>query len=302
MRILASAAVLLIAIGAGNATVFAAGSGGCPDGYYKTGETTEETADAIIVHPLCKRIRHPAAEVYAERFCKEKSYADADIRALKELDFKTDLAQFEQYEDLSREQRNVFIYKALMAEVDQAIEAGKMAAKAAKPLNPYSVNAAIKKLKRQKWIKTAEAHGLNTERIFSTVRQIANVKDKPARVAAYKNFIKEATAFRTGAETGYGMAKEPDTAGPQLVLGLLKLVEVSPEAALAITSADFLESAGWYYSLKTSINQQMDVTDEKLVQLGKLQKSLETHVPKLKAARAAWSKVAHKSGEPVCHS
>lgn len=302
MRVFLWAVLLSIAIAAPEGMAFAQESGGCPDGYYKTGETTEETADAIIVHPLCKRIRRPDAEIYAERFCRAKKLVDTDISGIKALNFNADVQQFETFEKLSEEQKKEFESKAAMALVDQALEAGKMAADSAKSLNPWNVNTAIKDLKAQKWVKTAEAKGLKTDLVFSAMRRIAAAKNKPDAAAAYKLFVREAQVAREGYTAGRDMAKEPDTAGLRFLLGALKAVEVSPEAGLVVTSAEFIESAAWIYWLNKLENQQMAVTDLKLAQLAKLVKQMKTHVPKLKEARTNWTTAAHKSGEPVCRS
>lgn len=302
MRTLLATAVLLSAMAALKGPALAEGRGGCPDGYYKTGETTEETADAIIVHPLCKRVRRPAAEIYAERFCGAKKLIAVDIQGVKALDFKADIQQFETFEKLSKDQKSEFERKAAMALVDQALDAGQMAAGSAKSLNPWNVNTAVKNLKAQKWIKAAEAHGLKTDLVFSAMRRIAAAKNKPDAAAAYKLFVHEAKVAREGYDTGHDMAKEPDTAGLRFLLGALKAVEIGPEAGLAVTGAEFIESAAWIYWLNKLENLQMAVTDQKLEQLTKLVQQLKAHAAKLNAARADWTKAARKTGEPVCHS
>lgn len=280
--------ILAVAFVTGSARPTAAEGDGCPAGYTKVGEQTEETADAIIVHPVCQPVQRPAS---ADRFCKMKGLAKADVDAIKAIDFKADVAQYEAFQKLAIREKAAFEHKALMATLDQALDAAEKGVDAASSLNPWSVNTAIKDLK---------ARGFDNEVLISAMRRVAAAKDKPAKAAAYKAFVKLAKSGYEGYETGGDMREEPDNARLRFLLGALKVMQGNPELGLVVTGAEFGESLGWLYWLNRLQNERTDLTETKLRQLAQLSANLKSHIDAMKAARSAWAAESGQTGDPPC--
>lgn len=266
----------------------AEGDDGCPAGYTKVGEQSEVVGDEEIVHPVCESLR-PAS---ADEFCRMKGLAQSDVDAIKAIDFKADVEQFEQFEALGKKEKAAFQKKALMAALDQGLEAAEKGVDAAKSLNPWSVNTAIKDLK---------ARGYDNELLFSAMRKVAAAKNKPDKVEAYKAFVKLAKAGYEGYETGKDMREEPDNARLRFLLGALKVMQGNPELGLMVTGAEFGESLGWLYYLNKLQNERMDITDTKLRLLGQLSDNLKAHIDAMKSARSAWNAETGQAGDPSCN-
>lgn len=266
----------------------AAEGDGCPAGYHKTGEQTEETPDAIIVHPICEPNPRPAS---ADDFCKMKSLTTADIAAIKAIDFRADVESYQEFEALSTEQKASFEHKAFMAALDQGLEMADKGIDAAKSLNPWSVNTAIKDFK---------ARGFDNPTLFAAMRKVAAAKGKPEAAEAYKAFVKLAKAGYEGYETGKDMRKDPDNAQLRFLLGALKVMQNNPELGLAVTTAEFGESYAWLYWLDRLQNERMDITETKLKQLAGLSANLKAHTGAMKAARNRYRQDTGDPGDPAC--
>ena len=266
----------------------AAEEGGCPAGYHRTGEETEETADAIIIHPVCEPNPRPAS---ADQFCRMKGLTAADLTALKAIDFRADVEAYEEFEALSTKEKASFEHKAFMAALDKGLEAGEKGVDAAKSLNPWSVNTAIKDFK---------ARGFDDPMLFAAMRKVAAATGKPEKAEAYKAFVKLAKAGYEGYETGEDMHKEPDSARLRFLLGALKVVQNNPELGLAVTTAEFAESYAWLYWLDRLQNERMDITETKLKQLASLSANLKTHMGAMKAARHQYRQHTDDPADPSC--
>lgn len=264
----------------------------CPDGYRKTGEQVEQTADATIIHPVCERIKTDKSAAVKARYCKAKAYIAKDQEGLRALNFSADVEQFERFEEVSTEQKAELQKKAVDALLDQGLEVAEKGVEAAKSLNPWSVNKAITQLK---------AKGFSNERVLSAMRRVAATKNKPEMAEAYKLFVKEAQAAKEGWDTGKDMAMERDTAGLRLLLGALKVMQNNPELGLAVTSVEFGENLAYLYYLNGAIAEQGALTDQKLATLARLSAQIKSHVGDLKKAKADWAKTG-KSGVPDCSS
>ena len=263
----------------------------CPAGSHKVGEQREETANKIIIHPVCEYDTDDLAGVTAQaQFCRAVGHIRKDQEGLRALNFRVDVEQFDKFEEVSREQKAALEKKVMDALLDQALEGAQKGADAAKSLNPWSVNTAIKKLK---------ASGFGNERIISAMRAVARTKGKPAIAETYKFLVEEVKGAKEAYDTDSDMAKEPDTATLRFLLGALKIVQKNPELGLAVTTVEFGESAAYLGFLNSAVAAQADLTDQKLVNEIRLAAQLRKHVAGKKKARADWVK-AGNSGDPEC--
>lgn len=286
MRYLLAPLALAFVLGLPQATV--AEGDGCPAGYHKTGEQTEETPDAIIIHPVCEPNPRPAS---ADEFCKMKGLSDADIAAIKAIDFRADIESYQEFEKLSTKEKASFENKAFMAALDQGLEAAEKGVDAAKSLNPWSVNTAIKDFK---------ARGFDDPTLFAAMRKVAAATGKPQKAEAYKAFVKLAKAGYEGYKTGKDMREEPDNARLRFLLGTLKVMQNNPELGLAVTTAEFAESYAWLYWLDRLQSERMDITETKLKQLAALSANLKTHMDAMKTARDQYREDTGASDDPSC--
>lgn len=264
----------------------------CPPGYHKVGEDIEETATETIVHSRCKRDAISAEASARARFCKARELIGKDQDGLRALDFQSDVAEYEKFQGLARDQKASFEHKAFDAVLDQAFEIAEKGADAIKPLNPWSVNKAIKSLKSQ---------GYANEAVFSAMRKVASAKDKPARVEAFKAFIKGFKVGHESADTAIDMHEDPKNAEWRLALGALKILQGNPELGLVVTSVEFGESFAYLYYLNDQIAEKDALTDQKLSSLAQLSDNMKKHVVDLKSAKADWQKAGGVGNEPACN-
>lgn len=285
-------AILLLTSFAGTIFVpYAMADDDCPPGYHKVGEDTEETATEIILHSICKRNAASPETLARTRFCKARGLIAGDQKGLLALDFKSDVAEYEKFQAIASDQKTSFEHKAFDAVLDQAFEVAEKGADAIKPLNPWSVNQSIKKLKSQ---------GYANETLFAAMRKVAAAKDKPARVEAFKAFIKGFKTGHEGADTAIDMHEDPGNAGWRLALGALKIVQGNPELGLVVTSVEFGESFAYLYYLNDQLAEKDVLTDQKLSSLARLSANLKKHVSELKSAKADWQKAGGTGNEPSC--
>jgi len=266
---------------------------GCPPGSVQTGEQTEETPTAIIVHPVCEWQEHKATGAEAAaRFCAAKRRVDADERALQQMNFANDAQNFEMFAEVSAEQKAAFRKKVVDALLDQALSVTTFAADSMKPLNPYNVNAAIKKLR---------GSSLGHDEIFAALRKIAATKDKPAMAAAYRDFVELVQSAKEGYDAGNEIRNDRDDAVPLVLLGALKVAQGNYEAGGVVTLLDMGESFAYLGYVGTQVGDLSQITDSKLEQLNDRIGRLKQDVRQLNAAKDVWAKTRDTTGEPDCH-
>ncbi|MES1990969.1 MAG: hypothetical protein V4441_08465 [Pseudomonadota bacterium] len=263
----------------------------CPAGYHKVGEDVEETPTETIIRSRCKRNTPSAQDVARSRYCKAQGLITQDQAGLRALDFQSDVAEYEKFQAISEDQKASFEHKVFDAVLDQALEAAEQGAEVAKSLNPWSVNKSIKQLK---------AKGFANEPLFAAMRKVAAATDKPARVEAYKAFVRGFKVGHEGADTAIDIHKEPENAELRLYLGALKIVQGNPELGLVVTSFEFGESFSYLYFLNKQIAEKNMLSGQKMSNLAKLTGNMKTHVSTLKTAQSDWQKAGGKGEKPSC--
>jgi hypothetical protein len=229
----------------------------------------------------------------AANYCAAKLKVGADERAIQQMNFGNETRSFEMFADVSAEQKAKFQKKVLDALLDQGLEVTKMAADSAKSLNPYNVNATIKRLR---------AEGLNNDAIFAGLRKIAATKDKPAMAAAYKSFVDLVKNEKEGYDAGKDMAEDSQDANLRLLLGVLKVAQGDSEVGLVVTGADFGVSFAYLGYISGQVDDLTQVTDSKLLQLNSLIDRLKQDVSALNAAKQDWAGANDHPGEPDCRT
>jgi hypothetical protein len=225
------------------------------------------------------------------KFCAAKLKVATDEQEIQQMNFGNDARSFEKFAALSSAERAKFKEKMRNAFLDQALEATTMAAKSAASLNPWSVNTKIDKLR---------AIGLSNDWMFTTLRKIAATKDKPAIARAYKELIDGVQKWKEVNDTKKDMEDDPKNADLRLTLGVLKIAG-GAELGLFITAADFGESFRYLYYTSSSVDDLMEITDDKLALLKNRIDRLKTDVAALNKVKRDRTK-SETSGEPDCRS
>lgn len=226
------------------------------------------------------------------KFCGATLALAADQNAIRQLGFAGDVERFNMFAKVAEEQKKDLQRKVVMALVDQSLEAGSLAMKSAKSLNPWNVNNAV---------TTLTEKGFGYPPIIAALRRIAAAKDKPAMAEAYEGFQKLAKSFVEGVNTGWDMGKEPESADLRFLLGALKIMQGNPEAGAIITGLEFGESMAYLYYVNSEVGDLSKATDDKLVRLTKLTERLKHRVDTIESARAQWRKaMGIRTGQPTC--
>jgi hypothetical protein len=270
----------------------------CPPGTVKIGEKKTETADAIIVQPLCKRIpavapqpqaANPAAAV---AFCKAKLQVAADERAIGQMNFGNNVESFEMFADVAKAQKAEFQGKVLGALIDQGLEATTIAARSAKSLNTVNVYAAIDQFRK---------NGMKNEAILTALHVIAETKDKPAMAHAYENLVQLVQSAKEGYDTGKDIAEDSKNAQLRLLLGVLNVAQGNPELGVAVTTADFGESLAYLGYISNKVDGLTHVTEQQLLLLNSLISRTRDDVKKLQQAKLEWTTANTTASAPDCH-
>jgi hypothetical protein len=136
--------------------------------------------------------------------------------------------------------------------------------------------------------------------MFTTLRKIAATKDKPAIARAYKELIDGVQKWKEVNDTKKDMEDDPKNADLRLTLGVLKIAG-GAELGLFITAADFGESFRYLYYTSSSVDDLMEITDDKLALLKNRIDRLKTDVAALNKVKRDRTK-SETSGEPDCRS
>jgi hypothetical protein len=277
-------ASLLIALGSARLS-----AQGCPAGSIedKGAQREEETANAIIIHHVCRPISTPAPEAdedaLRERYCSLQLRVTADQAAIRALGFQSNTEQFEEFAGLAKSTKEDFERKALDAVLSNSLDTGIDFAKgkvdAAKSLNPWNVNTRIKELK---------AKGLDFEPIFKAMRKIAAMRGKPEAAPSVKEFLDDIKYAKESADTASDIEKDQANKNLRLLLGALKMAQGDPALGLAVTGAEFGESLAYGYFLNNGIEALAQMNDAQLKRLSVLSQRIKDDVRKLNEAKSDW--------------
>jgi hypothetical protein len=239
-----------------------------------------------------------ATQNFGSKFCLAKRAVAADQTAIRELGFPLDAERFEMFKNVAQEQQAVLQHKIFDGLFDQGLEATGIVLDSAKSLNPWNVNKAIDMLK---------AKGFDNAEVIAALRRIAQQKDKPAMVAAYRQFVQAAKSAKEGWDTASDIASDPENSQLRLMVGALKVMQGNPELGLAVTAAEFAENLTYLGYLSGQVSDLTNASDEKLALLGTpthggLTQRLKLHVNDMMAARNAWQKSSGypTTAAPVC--
>jgi hypothetical protein len=233
-----------------------------------------------------------AAQRAAAQFCSAKRTLGADQNAIRQLGFSLDTERFEMFAEVSREQKAELQNRVLDALLDYGFEATAVIANSAKSLNPWNVNNAVRML---------EEKGFKNAMVNAALRRIALQKDKPAIVAAYRDFVDAAKAAKEGWNTGTAMSKDSQNAALRLLVGALKVMQGNSDLGLAVTAAELGESLAYLLYMNGRVNELTKSSDEKLQRLTALSKRLQGHVGDVRTQRTEWRRAMGISrGEPTC--
>jgi hypothetical protein len=253
----------------------------CPAGTVKIGEKRTETADAIIVQPLCKKINSIVAS--APSPCEQKpaiqqkvrdlqSRIEKDKNAIRALHVNAIADGIEEWQTLSEKARADLMSQAF----DMILVNAQVAMKAGGSLNPPSANKAISKLK---------SVGIDIDKLNAAIRKLAATPGKPPRA-------EDINAVLEGMSRGKDLASmakaEGDTASRLEALStVLGWYQTSPALAYLATDLSFT-TASIYNNLtmresRSQIDQLTTLSEEDLRSLKTLSKLLQDDVTTLKS-------------------
>lgn len=231
---------------------------------------------------------------YATQFCRAKLNVTADQNAISALGLALEAERFQMIEGVAKEQLNAIRKKLFEKLLDTGLDTTGLMLEQAKSLNPWNVNtlAAVKLLKNNRFSNAT---------IVAALRRIAEVNDKPAKVAAYKEFIQDVKNLKAGWKTAEKMEKDPENKELTLLLGALKVMQGNKKLGLLITTVEFGEHMAYLYYLSGEVEELTKTTDEKLSRLAALSERLKGHVKELNASREAWRKATgFSTASPIC--
>lgn len=236
--------------------------------------------------------RGSAAQKFGVQFCRAKLATMADQTAIHELGFDLDAQRFEMFEDVAREQKTALEHKVFDALLDQGLESADALLSSAKSLNPWNVNNAVEMLR---------AKGFGNAAIIAALRKIALQKDKPAMLAAYREFVDVVKGAKEGWTTRSEIAKDPENSDLRMMVGALKVMQGNPELGLAVTTAEFGESLLYLAYVSGQVGDLEQASNDKLARLARLSQRLRVDVDDTRTSKKAWQKsTGYASARPVC--
>jgi hypothetical protein len=201
-------------------------------------------------------------------------------QAIRHLGFLTSVAQFEDWEILSKSTKDEFERTALNAVFGEIFNAAEAAARFGKSLNPWSVNVRINEFKKA---------GINSPKLFAIMRKMARIKDKPAKVEATVEFLRELQVV-----TSIGLAADPTSKESQwrAVASVLSLFVKDLGLRwwlLQVNRADFTVSAVYSFwviaNTSAGVKQLTQATEAQLKGLQVIDKLMVSDMKALRAAR-----------------
>lgn len=238
--------------------------------------------------------RNSTAQQIGVRFCRAKLATAADQAAIRQLGFDVSTERFELFGDVARDEKAALERKVFDAFLDQALEGADTVFADAASLNPWNVNDAVDMLRQ---------NGFANEMVIAALRKIARQRDKPALLAAYREFADAAKTAKESWTTSAEIAKDRDSRQARLLLGALKMIQGNAELGLAVTTAEFAESLAYLAYVSPRIDELERTTNDKLATLATLGKRLKQHVDETRSARSAWRRATgYPSARPICNS
>jgi hypothetical protein len=271
LRSICAAAILLLALSFGAESVH----GQCDPGDILIGFEQTPEVDRYI----CMKNGNYAgsrAQQLGTKFCAAKRVVAADQSAIRDLGFALDRERLETFAGVAEERKKELQHRILDAFLDQWLETTDKVLERAKSLNPWSVNKAAEML---------EAKHFKNAALTAALRKIALQKDKPAMLAAYRDFVKLAKAAKEGWDTASDNSKDPENADLRLLLGGLKVIQGNQELGLAVTALEFGEDLAYLGYLSGQVEQLARLSDEKLLRLQALRNRVERHVDQMDHAK-----------------
>jgi hypothetical protein len=274
--VLAAAAPVLATAPSVSATPAAdAAAAECDPGDVLVGET--ETAYICMRQALVAPRRELCAVLQVVR---------ADQDAIRALNFAASVETLEAYTALAEEQKQELQNKALSELLRAGLGLSADAVDKVSQLNPFNVNTAISRLR---------SAGLQNEAVFSAMRGVARTRGKPEMAREYRELLEaiERTRIVEEARTA------EDNKALRWALAALQLVQTNPYGDLAVSTAEFGESAGYFWYVSRSTEELTQRTQTDLLKLNSLITRLKGHVARLQEARRRW-RAAGGPPDPQC--
>jgi uncharacterized coiled-coil protein SlyX/rRNA processing protein Gar1 len=257
----------------------------CPPGTVQVGTQNEETADAIIVHPVCQPLSTPAPAPanpsdsrLASQICASRNLIKRDQDAIKALNFGVTAKDFEEIAKLTQERKDELQEEAVDAMLGAVLdETSERAIMATTSVNPFNAQKYIGQLKRI---------GVQSGPLNDAIRNMAHVKDKHELAEAFNTFTGAAKSVYEGYEV-----KDKGTAKALAAtsIGMVGALRNQPELGAIAAETNLLIALAYSGQLESQIEQLNSMTNEKLQTLDRLTKRLKNHVDRLHALKDTWS-------------
>lgn len=264
---------------------------GCPPGTVQIGERRVVTPTVIIVRPICKRILNthskPSLESkLAQSICSNELKIAAYQKAIQQMNFKVDTASFEEFEAISKEQKEELQGKLLSAFIDQGLEAPKIL------LKPGNIsNRQVKKLKSM--------FNINNEYLIDAINELARAKNRRMMSKAYDDVVDRINIMRESYSTAQDIKKNPDDATLRFLLGALRIAQGNSMLGEIVTAADVSENLAYLAYLTGQIDELSKLTDDKTRRLNQTIVKMKQAMSDLKTAKEKWQQ-SGKTSDPNC--
>jgi len=257
----------------------------CPPGTVQVGTQNEETADAIIVHPVCQPLSTPALEPanpsdsrLASQICAARTLIKRDEDGIKALNFEVTAKDLEEIANLTNERKVELEEEAVGAMLGAVLDVtSERAVMATTSVNPFNA---------QKYIGQLKKIGVQSSVLNDATRNMAHVQDKRELAEAFNKFAGAAKSVYDGYEVkDKGRAK----AAAVILIGVIGALRNQPELGAIVAETNLLIALAYSGRLETQIDQLNSMTESKLVTLARLTQRLQDHVKLLKTILKSWS-------------
>jgi hypothetical protein len=170
---------------------------GCPAGTVQIGQTQEETADEIIIHPICKRQKPVPVKPTAEECDAAERQAEQD---------RTEIERNKGSTEFSQEELAAWTAQGKKAQVE-TLKAGVVYVLGRYAEDVDSVDSAVSKLEKQaSTLAKKMAKAKDSETRYEFLSKLNDTKEllRPMQV---KQVTKGFSEFSTNVEKGFGLVR-----------------------------------------------------------------------------------------------
>jgi hypothetical protein len=304
------AAFAAIAVLWGSAFVMHAAADGCPAGYKQVGTKTEETADAIIVHPVCDPIETPPAlpglTPEAKAYCRDRQAVTAQIApALR------DLRKISPNTRKWQRDMDAWVHQGEEARTEARIKAASAAYDVVSTLAHQNLES--KAALDENAIHTIDSlYASGYHNVPAPFR--AELQHEVTTLHTKHDLLILVDHLKLTADRVYGTAKPMSEGGTlegfgQFGAGVLQeslelMKNADPAAAMTVTAFDMSTTAayGWWARLAAEhrVNELIGLNEQQLAVAQSLSKVYIDGVDKKIALEKAWH-AKHVGPLPACH-